>query len=75
MELWIWAVVFFGFGMFALGVYSEGIEGSDETWGRMATIAIAVSVVLAIIAANPAEKMKANADKIRSQYTTDGALK
>ena len=82
VEMLIWALLFFTFGVYSLGRYSgergaiwrfriHPVNGSNDAWFFMGMVAIAVSVVLAIAAVHPAEELIEHANKIRPSVSTE----
>lgn len=79
-DMALWALMFWTAGIFFFGIHAgENLvvvrdrrrkiiraEGPDSTWLLMGTVAIIVTIALAIVAINPPEKMKAIADQIHS---------
>ena len=89
MEMMILTALFLSFGMFCLGIQAgimqahrsipvkDGDRHPDDqspSWLFVGLIALCIAGICAILAYNPAEKLKANADKVRSQYATEEAL-
>ena len=87
--MWIWTGLFVAFSLVCVSIYigewrvyrrerTSNLIFCDEPWKgwfTLAFISLAFAVVTAIIAASPIDKLKVNADKVRSQSTTEGALK
>lgn len=88
-EMQVLALFFLIFGVFDLGLFAgeyriirrdkkRGVirsESSDDYWLVIGVGACIVGIVLAIIAANPIEKLKERADKIRSSVTAEDSVR
>ena len=86
MNAWtIWSLIVAGLGVLFVGIYIgektkviedrrnnrvRMINGADTNWFFVGIVLIGLSIALAVIGHNPPEKLKANADQIRSSSTT-----
>lgn len=89
MYLMITAAIVGSVGVLLLGIYmgkSDSIrqdrqrgttraEGLDQGLWMWGIVFVGVAIVLAVIAANPAEKLKERADKIRSSVTIEDSVR
>ena len=88
-DWWIWMGLFISCSLVCISVYLGELnvirrdrrgnlvhsKGPWEGWLTIAVVSLVLAAITSFIAANPIERLKANADKVRSQYTTEGALK
>lgn len=87
MDAWmLWSLIVAGLGVLFVGIYIgernkviedrsnnriRMINGADTTWFYAGLVAIIFSGVLALIGANPPEKLIEHADQIRLETTAE----
>ncbi|MDP3697089.1 MAG: hypothetical protein Q8R55_03585 [Candidatus Taylorbacteria bacterium] len=84
--MWFLVFVLYGSGTLFLGLYigelvtikrlhAQPITGLTDWWWYAGVITLVTALVLAVLVANPYEKLKEHADQIRSSVTAETTVR